>query len=368
VHHKQLSAGKTGNKIVADKKESNRSPDEDFLSMNKATDGGGIISRQQYQKSLTAEDKHTTIDSSNLALDNHPPVLPKDSGSNLALSKDPTLSIASIKQDSSGISKSAANNKSTVTATKNYTSKLHWGILAEGGISAMKSSTFLFGGFDKRDDAQLPSWNSSGTGSGTTGLPGSNGLYYSNDIQQGSALGLGVALQKKINNSIDFFGDVSYSYQSFDVFTTVYKDSLVSNNTLTSFAGSYHATQRFHFAALFAGINWHFINTKGVQLGLSAGADNLFLMATDQNINSVVSNSFSLNDAMQFSNSSFVKNNFYTYQPSLFAGILINIKTGSSQLQLVPYTRSSFRPFEKDAGNSNNRLFSAGLRTVYFFK
>ena len=377
VHLKQSSAIKIINRTVDDKKESNVMPDENTASANKISETLEVISEQRHQEnntsSPTADDKRITLYDSTITSENHQPLLYKDSLNSTIANQDTTLSATSFKSDSSGSSKSPLINKSAPPGIKKLTSKIHWGFIVEGGIATRKSSVLSFAGSEKSNDRQPSFPNTSGTGSNVTGTPGSNGFYYSNNIQHGAAFGLGAALQKKVNRSIDVVADVAYHYQSFKVATTVYKDSLVLNNAFALLAGSYKATQAFHFASLFAGINWHFINAKHIQLGISAGADNLFLIAADQKLHNISSNSslnyaVQLNGAARISDSAFTKSSFYQYQPSLFAGVLFTIKKGNQQLQLIPFARSSFRPFDKYNTNSNNHLFSGGLRAVYFFK
>jgi hypothetical protein len=307
--------------------------------------------------------RNSHVNDSTISLQDELNLLPKDSLNSRSSYQNSMQSAKATRPNSVG------NDKPDSTHTNNVKMRngWKWGILAEVGTATRKSSLFSTADFEKSlNDPTSP--NSNGNGSSGVGLPQSNGFYYNNVIRNGFAFGLGIVLQKKLNKSIDFFADVAYYYQSFNITTETYKDSIVLNNSFTTFTGSYKATQSFHFASLYAGINWHFINTKHLQFGVSAGVDNLLLLSAKQKYNGVNNGNLSSADAMRISNSISTSKYYYKYQPSLFTGILINIQTGDRQLQFVPFVRSSFRPFDKNTTSNNNHLFSAGLRAVYFFR
>jgi hypothetical protein len=376
---KQSTTIKAFNSIANEEKTGNKTADKRTVENNKVNEQATIVSNELNPNSVIfpqiINDENRHVKDSTIALNNQMKAS-KDSLKIISLSKDSTSSIPSLQSDlsvikssgSSAINTSDSSRIKNSSGVKKLTSKLHWGIIAEGGISTRKSSMLSFAGLEKSSSSQSRFPGANDQGSGVTGSPGGSRFHYNNTIQHGAAFGVGVALQKKITSSIDVFADAAYHYQSLEVATTAYRDSLVLNNSFTSVAGSYKATQAFHFASLFAGINWHFINTKHVQLGISAGADNLFLIAAHQNMYSISGSNFSSSVAIRISDSVFTKNNFYQYQPSLFAGVLFTIKKGNQQLQLIPFARSSFRPFDKYTTSGNNHLFSAGLRAVYFFK
>ncbi|TKK68826.1 hypothetical protein FC093_09015 [Ilyomonas limi] len=375
---KQSTETKAFKKIEKKKNSSFNATDKRTIARNKTDEQANMVGNELDRNSITfsivANDKNNHASDSTIALMNT--LQPhRDSLQIMSLLKDSAFPIKSVPSKkfavknagsiSINISDSAGNGKSS--GTKKATSKLHWGVIAEGGIATRKSSVLSFAGFEKSSNTTtFPSANDAGSGS--AGSPGSRAFHYNSQIQPGAAFRIGVALQKKINNSIDVFADAAYHYQSYKVSTTAYRDSLVLNNLSASVAGNYKTTQAFHFTSLFAGINWHFINTKHIQFGISAGADNLFLIAANQKLHSVSGSNFSSSVTIRISDSAFTKGNFYQYQPSLFAGVLFTIKKGNQQLQLIPFTRSSIRSFDKYAISDNKHLFSAGLRAVYFFK
>ena len=310
-------------------------------------------------------DSNNQIDKSTTVLRNLSTLTTKDSSIANSPVQDTTKSIITSNQHLD----SSANNPASFHSTKpRKHTAWNWGILAEGGIADRKSSVLSFAGLEKSNNIPSAFFLNNGWGSSVTGNPQNSNLYYNSTIKHGAALGLGVALKKELNKNMDFVVDLAYHHQSFKSTTLTYKDSLILNNTFSIASGSYTAAQSFHFTSLFAGINWHFINTKHLQLGISAGADNLLLLSARQKISSVNSSLFTLADVARRSDSTFTGKSFYRYQPSLFTGILINIQMGNRQLQVVPFTRSSFRPFDKNTANTNNHLFSAGVKAVYFFK
>jgi hypothetical protein len=367
-NHKQLKAIKRSNDITnKEEKIIKEAFDENATGTRKIKESSDIIGIELNQNITTPtptinNNKH--VNESIVKLQDQPNLVPKSSLNSRSLNQDSIRSATAINTNSVSANKSDAAH---INQQKKHTG-WHWGILAEGGIATRKSSLFSLADMEKslNDPSTLP--NSNGSGSSIGGLPQSNGFYYNNTVNHGLAFGLGIASQKRLSKWLDFFADAAYHYQSFNITTAVYKDSLVLNNSFTSFAGSYRATQKFHFVSLFAGINWHFINAKYVQFGISVGADNLLLLAVKQKFNGINSVNFSSLDAIQMSNSFSTSNNYYKYQPSLLTGILINIQTGDRQLQFVPFVRSSLRPFDKNTTSNNNHLFSAGLRAIYFFK
>lgn len=310
-------------------------------------------------------DSNKQVNNSTTVPQNLSNLITKDSSITNSPVQDTTKSIITGNQHPD----SGANTPESFHSTKPRKHRAwHWGVLAEGGIADRKSSVLSFAGLDKSNNIPSAFFLNDGWGSSVTGNPQNSNLYYNSTIKHGAALGIGVALKKELNKRMDFVADLTYHHQSFNLTTLTYKDSLVLNNTFSIASGSYTAAQSFHFTSLFAGINWHFINTKHVQLGISAGADNLLLLSARQKISSVNSSLFTLADVARRSDSTFTSKSFYRYQPSLFTGILINIQMGNRQLQVIPFTRSSFRPFDKNTANTNNHLFSAGVKAVYFFK
>ena len=368
--NKHLAAGKTINNAVVDEKTSKApaavyvatSPDikEPLLT-------GSHRSRNLAALASTSTDKHT---SDKMQVVQDPVIVQRQDSTVLALPPiDAPIPVAAAMQADTGKAAigAADNIKPVLSRTKQ--SKVHWGILAEGGIAARKSSVWSFagvGGEKSTTATNFPNNNDFSTG---IGMPGTGSFYYTTNIQHGTALAMGVALQKRVGKNIDFIADVAYHYQSFSIATAVYKDSLVLNSAFSAFTGSYEAAQSFHFTSVFAGINWYTVHTKPLQLGVSAGIDNLFLLKAQQEVSSITSPAnFTLERAASSSDSAFATNSFTRYQPSLFAGVLVNIKTGKTQLQLVPFVRSSFRQFDNSQVSNNNHLFSAGMRAVYYFK
>ncbi len=367
-NRKQSKAIKTFNDITnKEGKTINEVFDENVTGTRKIKDSQDVISIELSQNITTPKltvDNNKLVNESTVELQSQPNLVPKSSLDSRSPNVDSVPSATTINTNLDSANKPGSVH---IDKQKKHTG-WHWGILAEGGIATRKSSLFSLTDMEKSLDNPSTLPNSNGSGSLVGGLPQSNGFYYNNVIKQGLAFGLGVASEKRLSKCLDFFADAAYHYQSFNITTAVYKDSLVLNNSFTSFAGSYGATQKFQFVSLFAGINWHFINTKYIQFGISAGADNLLLFAAKQKFNGISSGNFSSVDAVRMSNSVSTSKYYYKYQPSLLTGILINIQTSDRQLQFVPFIRSSIRPFDKNTTSNNNHLFSAGLRAVYFFK
>ncbi len=297
-------------------------------------------------------------DSFTNALNNTQTAYSKVSGAAVSLTNDSAIT-RQLPKDTAATAALQKHNK---------VSGWHLGLTAEGGIVAKSASLLALASFEKNAAPGQFFLNDPGTI--TSGGLNSAGISRTTtQTKPGVTWSLGIALQKGLSHRIDFLTNVAYHYETLHTSTVTYSDSLVLNNSFSTIAGSYKAVQQFQFASLFTGFNWHFINSKKISAGVSIGTDNFLLLAAKQKLNNVNGSLASRNNLQNISDSVFTTDKYYRYQPGFFAGILVNINmTGGKQLQFVPFMRGGLKQFEKNTAATNNHLFSAGLRAIFFFK
>ncbi len=187
-------------------------------------------------------------------------------------------------------------------------------------------------------------------------------------LSNGVDAAIGISAQKQLSNAFSFTAQLTYRYQQFGVAQTVFIDTTTggngspSNGSSGSGRGIYYpvsAVQRLHLATFYTGVGWQFFSRKHWGASVGAGIDNSFLLSITQKQNGSADSVKSLQTK-----------SFYRWQPSLQFALPIDIYLAKkTRLELSPFVRFGVRRFQKsNASYEGNRLSSAGIQAIYFFK